>query len=184
VRFTMVLLANAIKDQAAAELEPDGARTERSGGMIRSRFGAPGELMVKAAIEIPDDYLAGLRRCADTKGDLSSFVIQAMLKLQGRPRTGGPCAATPAALVRQFGNRRASKAGRCLEAALRRATARAAEVPSWNRVHPAHRPQQQCRHQCAGDRIRLHPDADWVDLTTAQGGLFGPTTACCFRAMG
>ena len=28
------------------------------------------ELMAKAAIEIPDDYLAGLRKCADTeKGD-------------------------------------------------------------------------------------------------------------------
>ena len=38
------------------------------------------QLMAKAAIEIPDDYLDGLRRCADTeKGDLSAFVIQAML---------------------------------------------------------------------------------------------------------
>ena len=37
--------------------------------------------MVKAAIEIPDDYLAGLRGCANTeKGDLSAFVIQAMLE--------------------------------------------------------------------------------------------------------
>ena len=39
------------------------------------------DLMAKAAIEIPEDYLAGLRRCADTeKGDLSAFVIQAMLE--------------------------------------------------------------------------------------------------------
>src|SRR5262249_26979634 len=39
------------------------------------------ELMGKAAIEIPDDYLAGLRQCADTeKGDLSAFVIKAMLE--------------------------------------------------------------------------------------------------------
>src|SRR5436305_14165127 len=38
------------------------------------------ELMAKAAIEIPDDYLAGLRRCADTeRGELSAFVIKAML---------------------------------------------------------------------------------------------------------
>ena len=38
------------------------------------------DLMAKAAIEIPDDYLAGLRRCADTEtGDLSAFVIKAML---------------------------------------------------------------------------------------------------------
>ena len=42
-------------------------------------------LMAKAAIEIPEDYLAGLRRCADTEtGDLSSFVIQAMLEKQAR----------------------------------------------------------------------------------------------------
>src|SRR5437773_1473277 len=39
------------------------------------------ELMAKAAIEIPQDYLAGLRKCADTeKGDLSAFVIKAMLE--------------------------------------------------------------------------------------------------------
>src|SRR6266511_4541228 len=39
------------------------------------------ELTAKAAIEIPDDYLAGLRRCADTeKGDLSAFIIKAMLE--------------------------------------------------------------------------------------------------------
>ena len=39
------------------------------------------ELMAKAAIEIPEDYLAGLRKCADTeKGDLSAFVIRAMLE--------------------------------------------------------------------------------------------------------
>src|SRR5260370_15229323 len=39
------------------------------------------ELMAKAAIEIPDDYLAGLRKCPDTeKGDLSAFVIKAMLE--------------------------------------------------------------------------------------------------------
>jgi hypothetical protein len=32
------------------------------------------DLMARAAIEIPDDYLEGLRRCADTeKGDLSAF---------------------------------------------------------------------------------------------------------------
>ena len=38
-------------------------------------------LMAKAAIEIPDDYLAGLRACANTeKGDLSAFVIKAMLE--------------------------------------------------------------------------------------------------------
>jgi hypothetical protein len=39
------------------------------------------ELMAKTASEISEDYLAGPRLCADTeKGDLSAFVIQAMLE--------------------------------------------------------------------------------------------------------
>ncbi|MEM7446429.1 MAG: fumarate hydratase, partial [Pseudomonadota bacterium] len=38
-------------------------------------------LMEKAAIEIPDDYLAGLKDAAAAEdGDLSSFVLQAMLE--------------------------------------------------------------------------------------------------------
>ena len=38
------------------------------------------ELMAKAAIEIPDDYLTGLKKAADSEdGDLSSYVLQAML---------------------------------------------------------------------------------------------------------
>ena len=38
-------------------------------------------LMEKAAIEIPDDYLKGLKRAAkDEDGDLSNFVLAAMLE--------------------------------------------------------------------------------------------------------
>ena len=38
-------------------------------------------LMEKAAIEIPDDYLAGIKSAADAEeGDLSSFVLQSMLE--------------------------------------------------------------------------------------------------------
>jgi len=38
-------------------------------------------LMRKAAIEIPDDYLAGLKIAAEAEdGDLSSFVLEAMLE--------------------------------------------------------------------------------------------------------
>ena len=37
-------------------------------------------LMKKAAIEIPDDYLTGLKTAAaEEEGDLSSFVLEAML---------------------------------------------------------------------------------------------------------
>ena len=38
------------------------------------------ELMAKAAIEIPDDYLTGLEKAADSEdGDLSSYVLQLSL---------------------------------------------------------------------------------------------------------
>ena len=38
-------------------------------------------LMQKAAIEIPDDYLTGLKAAAAAEdGDLSSFVLEAMLE--------------------------------------------------------------------------------------------------------
>ncbi len=41
----------------------------------------PKTLMRKAAIEIPDDYLAGLKIAAEAEdGDLSSFVLEAMLE--------------------------------------------------------------------------------------------------------
>src|SRR5258708_38015413 len=47
---------------------------------IAALQGTAEALMAKAAIEIPDDYLDGLRRAADTeKGELSAFVIQARL---------------------------------------------------------------------------------------------------------
>ena len=39
------------------------------------------ELMRRAAIEIPDDYLTGLKAAAAAEdGDLSSFVLDAMLE--------------------------------------------------------------------------------------------------------
>ncbi len=39
------------------------------------------ELMCRAAIEIPDDYLAGIKAMADTEtGDLGSFVLQTMIE--------------------------------------------------------------------------------------------------------
>ena len=42
------------------------------------------DLMAKAAIEIPDDYLTGVRAAAEAeKEDLSGFVLQTMLDLEG-----------------------------------------------------------------------------------------------------
>src|SRR3954463_11315235 len=88
------------------------------------------ELMAKAAIEIPDDYLAGLRRCADTeKGDLSSFVIQAMLENYEAAKEDRRAMCGDTGVPRWYvklGNEARVEGGPvALEAALRRATAHA-----------------------------------------------------------
>src|SRR5258708_1136139 len=101
------------------------------------------ELMAKAAIEIPDDYLAGLRKCADTeKGDLSAFVIKAMLENYDAAKEDRRAMCGDTGLPRWYvkiGNEARVEGGPvALEAALRRATARATiDVPLRpNRVHP------------------------------------------------
>ena len=86
------------------------------------------ELMAKAAIEIPDDYLTGLKKAADSEdGDLSSYVLRAMLdnyvaaKEDGRAMCGDT--GTPRWYVK-MGNETTIEGGPiALEAALRRATA-------------------------------------------------------------
>jgi L(+)-tartrate dehydratase alpha subunit len=141
------------------------------------------DLMAKAAIEIPDDYLGGLRRCADTeKGDLSAFVIKAMLENYEAAKEDRRAMCGDTGLPRwyvKFGNEARIEGGPvALEAALRRATARATtEVPLRpNRVHPLWRTDHDNNVGINAPEIEyaFHPDADWVDLTTVhKGGLFG-----------
>src|SRR6266545_7721673 len=88
------------------------------------------ELMAKAATEIPDDYLAGLRRCADTeKGDLSACVIKAMLENYEAAKEDRRAMCGDTGLPRwnvKIGNEARIEGGPvALETALRRATARA-----------------------------------------------------------
>src|ERR1700756_701827 len=141
------------------------------------------ELMAKAAIEIPDDYLAGLKRCADTeKGDLSAFVLQAMLenyeaaKADRRAMCGDT--GVPRWYVKIGNEARIDGGPVALEAALRRATATAThEVPLRpNRVHPLWRTDHNNNVGIGAPEIEysFHPDADWIELTTVhKGGLFG-----------
>ena len=141
------------------------------------------ELMAKAAIEIPDDYLAGLRLCANTeKGDLSAFVIQAMLENYEAAKEDRRAMCGDTGLPRWYvkiGNEAEIEGGPvALEAALRRATARATrEVPLRpNRVHPLWRTDHDNNVGINAPEIEyaFHPDADWIDLTTVhKGGLFG-----------
>ena len=140
-------------------------------------------LMAKAAIEIPEDYLTGLRRCADTEtGDLSSFVIQAMLENYEAAKEDRRAMCGDTGVPRwyvKFGNEARVEGGPvALEASLRRATAHATRaVPLRpNRVHPLWRTDHDNNVGINAPEIdyAFHPGADWVDLTTVhKGGLFG-----------
>jgi L(+)-tartrate dehydratase alpha subunit len=141
------------------------------------------DLMAKAAIEIPEDYLDGLRRCANTeKGDLSAFVIKAMLENYEAAKEDRRAMCGDTGLPRWYvkiGNDARIEGGPvALEAALRRATARATtDVPLRpNRVHPLWRTDHNNNVGIGAPEIEyaFHPDADWIELTTVhKGGLFG-----------
>ena len=140
-------------------------------------------LMAKAGIEIPDDYLAGIKRmAAREEGDLSAFVLQAMLenweaaKADRRPM----CADTglPRYFVKAGNEARLEGGFVALERALRAATARAThEVPLRpNRVHPLWRTENNNNVGINAPEMEysFEPDADWIDITTVhKGGLFG-----------
>jgi len=141
------------------------------------------QLMAKAAIEIPDDYLGGLRACANSeKGDLSSFVIQAMLENYEAAKEDrrAMCGDTgvPRWYVKYGNDARVEGGPVALEAALRRATARATQdVPLRpNRVHPLWRTDHNNNCGIGAPEIEyaFHPEGDWIDLVTVhKGGLFG-----------
>jgi L(+)-tartrate dehydratase alpha subunit len=140
-------------------------------------------LMAKAAIEIPDDYLGGLRQCANTEtGELSAFVIQAMLENYDAAKEDRRAMCGDTGVPRWYvkiGNEARIEAGPIgLEATLRRATAKATNtVPLRpNRVHPLWRTDHNNNVGINAPEIEysFHPDSDWVDLTTVhKGGLFG-----------
>lgn len=140
-------------------------------------------LMDKAAIDIPDDYLTGLEKAAeDEDGDLSSFVLHAMLENYEAAKEDrrAMCADTgvPRWFVK-FGNEAQIEGGAiALEQALRAATAEATDgVPLRpNRVHPLWRTDHNNNVGLNAPEIdySFEPDGDWVDITTVhKGGLFG-----------
>jgi L(+)-tartrate dehydratase alpha subunit len=141
------------------------------------------DLTCKAGIEIPDDYLAGIQAMASTEtGDLSAFVLQAMLEnWQAAKQDRRPmCADTgvPRYYVKAGNEARIEGGFIALETALRRATARAThEIPLRpNRVHPLTRLDHDNNVGVNAPEIdySFEPDADWLDITTVhKGGLFG-----------
>ena len=101
------------------------------------------DLMQKAAIEIPEDYLGGLKRAAaDEEGALPSFVLKVMLENYEVAKEDRCAMCGDTGVPRWFvklGNEAQVEGGMiALEAALRRATASATNgVPLRpNRVHP------------------------------------------------
>lgn len=141
------------------------------------------ELMARAAIEIPEDYLAGLKRAAETEeGDLSAFVLQAMLENYEAAKQDrrAMCADTgvPRWYVKMGNEARVEGGPVALEESLRGATASAThDVPLRpNRVHPLWRTDHNNNVGIGAPEIEyaFEPEGDWIDLTTVhKGGLFG-----------
>ena len=144
---------------------------------------AAGRIMARAAIDIPEDYLAAVKAMTDVEtGDLSAFVLQAMIEnWEAASEDRRPmCADTgvPRYFVKVGNEARVEGGFVALETSLRRATARATEeVPLRpNRVHPLSRLDHNNNVGINAPEIEwsFEPDAEWIDITTVhKGGLFG-----------
>lgn len=144
---------------------------------------AANEIMNRAAIDIPADYKDGIRGMVDTeKGDLSAFVLEAMLEnWEAATEDRRPmCADTgvPRYYVKAGNEARLEGGFVELEHRLRKATAQAThDVPLRpNRVHPLTRHDNNNNVGMNAPEIEysFEPEADWIDITTVhKGGLFG-----------
>jgi len=151
-------------------------------------------LMKKAAIEIPDDYLTGLKQAASAEdGDLSSFVLEAMLEnyQAAKEDSRAMCGDTgcPRWYVKMGNDARLEGGPVALESALRRATANATHsVPLRpNRVHPLWRTDHDNNVGIGAPEIEygFEPGGDWIDLITVhKGGLFGTDYRMLFPSDG
>lgn len=152
------------------------------------------QLMDKAAIEIPQDYLDGLQEAARTEdGDLSSFVLQAMLDNYTAAKEDRRAMCGDTGVPRWYvkmGNEAKIEGGMiALETALRQATADATDgVPLRpNRVHPLWRTDHNNNVGIGAPEIEFgfEPEGDWVDLITVhKGGLFGTDYRMLFPSDG
>jgi len=144
---------------------------------------AADKIMSNAAIDIPEDYQSGIKAMIDTeKGDLSAFVLEAMLENWQAAREDRRPMCADSGLPRYYvksGNEAKIEGGFVeLELRLRRATANAThDIPLRpNRVHPLTRQDNNNNVGMNAPEIEysFEPDADWIDITTVhKGGLFG-----------
>ncbi len=152
------------------------------------------DLMAKAAIEIPQDYLDGLKAAAASEeGDLASFVLQAMLENYEAAKEDrrAMCGDTgcPRWYVKMGNEARIEGGPVALEEALRQATADATNgVPLRpNRVHPLWRTDHDNNVGINAPEIEyaFEPGGDWLDLVTVhKGGLFGTDYRMLFPSDG
>ncbi len=152
------------------------------------------DIMRKAAIDIPEDYLAGIKAIQKTEQQtLSGYVIKTLVdNYEAATEDRRPmCADTglPGYFIK-LGDNAPLKGGYTgIEQALRRATARATQdVPLRpNRVHPLWRTEYNNNVGINAPEIdwSFEPDADWIDITTVhKGGLFGTDYRMLFPADG
>ena len=141
------------------------------------------EIMKKAAIDIPDDYLNGIKATQkQEQNTLSGYVIKTMIDNYDAATEDRRPMCADTGLPRYYvkiGDQAPLNGGFTgIERALRSATARATtDVPLRpNRVHPLWRTEHNNNVGINAPEIEwsFEPDADWVDVTTVhKGGLFG-----------
>jgi L(+)-tartrate dehydratase alpha subunit len=152
------------------------------------------DVMCKAAIDIPEDYLAGIKeRAAVETGPLCCFVLQSMVDNYDAATTDRRPMCADTGLPRYYikvGNEARFEGGFIgIERALRSATARATQdVPLRpNRVHPLWRTDHDNNVGINAPEVEwsFEPDADWIEVTTVhKGGLFGTDYRMLFPADG
>jgi L(+)-tartrate dehydratase alpha subunit len=141
------------------------------------------EIMKQAAIDIPPDYLGGIKAVQKKETNLlSSYVLETMVSnYEAATSDRRPmCADTglPRYYIKIGDNASIDGGFTRIERALRSATARATlDVPLRpNRVHPLWRTEHNNNVGINAPEIEwsFEPDVDWVDITTVhKGGLFG-----------
>jgi len=152
------------------------------------------EIMKRAAIDIPQDYLSGIKAVQKTETNtLSGYVIKTMIDNYEAASSDQRPMCADTGLPRYYvkiGDNAALKGGFThVEHALRSATARAThDIPLRpNRVHPLWRTEHNNNVGINAPELEwsFEPDADWIDITTVhKGGLFGTDYRMLFPSDG
>jgi len=152
------------------------------------------QLMEKAAIDIPDDYLQAIRKTTEKEeNELPRFVLKVMLDNYDAATEDRRAMCGDTGVPRWYvkiGNEAQISGGPvALEEALRSATARATDsIPLRpNRVHPLWRTDHNNNVGINAPEIEyaFEPDGDWIDIITVhKGGLFGTDYRMLFPSDG